>query len=90
MPRHTHFITVPRQAQNALALFGQGEPAFDIEAPAHSRRGAIGLSAADADCVIAWSDNRTAILSHHDQIAIFQLEVNLLARARLQMNALKS
>ena len=53
-------------------------------------RSCIRLASADADRVIALRDDRISILRHHAQIAVLQLEVNLLARARFEMNALKS
>ena len=48
------------------------------------------LASTDADGVITLRDDRIAILGHHAQIAVLQVEVNLLARARFQMNALES
>ena len=49
-----------------------------------------GLAAADADCVVAFGDHRFAGFGHHAQIAMFQLEVDLLRRAGLEMDALES
>src|SRR5665213_2211053 len=53
-------------------------------------RARIRLATADADRIIAAGNDRTAVLGHYPQIAILQVEVNLLARARLQMNPLES
>ena len=53
-------------------------------------RSCVRLASADADRVIALSDDRISILGHHAQIAVLQFEVNLLARAGFEMNALKS
>ena len=55
-----------------------------------TRRSGIGLSAADADRVVPLRDDRIAILGHHAQITRLQIEVNLLACAWFEMNALKS
>ena len=50
----------------------------------------VRLASADADGVITLSDDWISILSHHTQVAIFQVEVNFLARAGFEMDALKS
>ncbi len=71
-------------------LFRQGELSIDLEASTDNWRSGIRLASADADCVISRSDDRITILGHHTQITILQLEVNLLARTRFQMNALES
>src|SRR5690349_9471574 len=61
-----------------------------MEVPANSWRSRIGLASSNADRVIALSDNWISILGHHTQIAVLQLEMNLLARARFEMNPLES
>ncbi len=76
-------------AARDTTLFGQDDLTVDVEFTAHAWRLSIGLAASDADCVIARSDHRSTILGHNSQIAIFQLKVDLLARARFEMNALK-
>ena len=50
----------------------------------------IWLAATDADGVVTSGNDRVAIFSDHDQIAVLQVEVDLLARAWLQMNSLES
>ena len=61
-----------------------------MKAPANSRRTRVGLAASNADRVITLSDDWIPLLGHHTQIAALQLEMNLLARARFEMNALES
>src|SRR6185437_12068231 len=48
------------------------------------------LSSPDVDGVIALSDDRIALLSDHAEVTPVELEMYLLARTRLQMNALES
>ena len=81
---------ISRHAQSPRQLFWQGELAINLEVAADTWRSGIRLSAANAHCVITCSDDRITILGHHTQIAALQLKVNLLVRARLQVNALKS
>src|SRR5438045_671343 len=61
-----------------------------MEMPANCRRSHIRLASSDADGVITFTDDWISLLGHHTQIAVLQLEVNLLARARFEVNALKS
>ena len=53
-------------------------------------RSGIWLTTADADAVVSAGDDGMAVLGHHAQAAVLQLEVNLLACARIEMNALES
>ena len=71
-------------------LFRQGELAIDFEVAADRRRSGVGLAATDADGVLTTGNDGIPIFGDHDQIAILEVEVNLLARARLQMNFLES
>ena len=71
-------------------LFRQGELAIDIEVAADRRCSGVWLAATNADRVVTSGNDRVAILSDHDQIAVLQVEVDLLARARFQMNFLES
>ena len=79
-----------RQAQVRYKLLGQRELAIDIEVAADRWRSSIRLAATDADGVVTSGNDRVAIFSDHDQIAVLQVEVDLLARARLQMDFLES
>ena len=71
-------------------LFGQCILAIDVEVAGRNGRSGVGLATADADRVIPLRDDRIAILRHHAQIARLQIEVNFLACAGIEMNALKS
>ncbi len=73
----------------STALFGQGDWGFDMKVPADTWRSGIRLATTDADGVFPSGDDRVAILGDHAQIPVLQLEVNPLARAWLQMNALE-
>jgi hypothetical protein len=53
-------------------------------------RPCVRLASADADDILTLSDDWISIRGHHAQIAVLQIEMNLLARARFQMNALES
>ena len=76
--------------QDTGLLFGQRQLAIDLEVPGDGRRSGIRLSSPDADGVVTSGNDRVTIFSDHDQIAVLQVEVDLLARARLQMNFLES
>src|SRR5271157_5753616 len=71
-------------------LFRQADLAFNTEVPGGPRRSGIRLAAAEADGVIAACDDRTAVLRHHAQVSTLQLKMNLLACARVEVNALES
>src|SRR5437764_4550716 len=60
-----------------------------MELPGHYRCSCIRLATADADRIVTLRDDWISILGHHAQIAILQIEMDLLARARFQMNALE-
>ena len=64
--------------------------AIDLEVTGDGRRSGIRLAATDADGVVTSGNDRVAIFGDHDQIAVLQVEVDLLARARLQMDFLES
>ena len=53
-------------------------------------RSGVRLSATNADGVVSWSNHRIAVLAHHAQIALLQLEMNFLACTRIEVNSLKS
>ena len=40
--------------------------------------------------VVSWSNDRIAVLRHHAQVALLQLEMNFLTCTRIEMNSLKS
>src|SRR5438067_1538893 len=69
---------------------GQGDLAVDLEVSGNHRCTGIRLPSADADCVIALSNDRGAILGHHAQVTIFQFKMNFLAGARFEMDTLES
>jgi hypothetical protein len=58
--------------------------------PGDSRRSGIRLASPNADGVVTSGNDGVAIFSDHDQIAVLQVEVDFLARARLQMDLLES
>ena len=76
--------------RQATASFGQCVLAIDMEMTADAWRSGIGLASADADRVVPLRDDRIAVLRHHAQITRLQIEMNLLACAGVEMNALKS
>src|SRR5580692_8565997 len=63
-----------------------------INVEVSSRNGCcgIGLTSADTDRVIPLRDDGIAILRHHLKIARLQIKMDLLAGARIEMNALKA
>src|ERR1039458_9809823 len=61
-----------------------------MESSGNYWRSGVRLASTDADRVITLSNDGISILSHHAQIAVLKLEVNLLARTRFEMNPLKS
>src|SRR5579871_4992471 len=61
-----------------------------MEVAACSGGSGVRLSSPDADCVIALRDHRSSVFRHHAQRAVFQVEMNLLACARIEMNAFES
>lgn len=71
-------------------LFRKSELAVDVEMPGRAGRSGTGLTPADGDGVVATRDDRLAHVGDHAEIAIFQLEMNLLARARIEVNALEA
>lgn len=60
-----------------------------MKVPADAGRLSIGLAAADADGVIAAGNDRLPGLGHHAQVAILQVEVNLLACSGFEVDSLK-
>ena len=61
-----------------------------MEIPGDAWCSGIGLSSADADRVITLRDDRIAVLGDHTKVVVFQFEMDTLAAARFEMNALKS
>src|ERR1700740_3729190 len=72
------------------ALFRQTDLALHSEVSSYTRRSSFGLPTADANRVVTAGDNRLAVFGHHAQIAVLQLEMNLLACAWIQVNTLKA
>ncbi len=71
-------------------LFEQRDLVLDVEVSSDSWCSRIRLASSDADGVIPGGNDGTAKLRDHAQIAVLKLEVNLLACARFEMDALKS
>src|SRR5580698_193369 len=71
-------------------LLGQCILAVNVEVASRNRGCCVGLTTADADRVIALSNDWIAIFRDHAQIARFQVEMDLLTRAWIEMNARKS
>ena len=71
-------------------LFGQGVLAVNVEVTGHTGRPGIGLASTDADGVIPLSDDRIAVLGDHAEVAVLQLEMDFLAGAGFEMNALEA
>jgi hypothetical protein len=63
---------------------------FDLKLSAHYGSTSVRLPSTDADCVIAFTDDRHSIVGHHPQVAIFEIKMHPPAFARIEMNALKS
>ncbi len=61
-----------------------------MEMPGHDWRSRVRLASADADRVIPLSDDRISILVTMPRSRGFKIEMNFLARASFEMNALKS
>ena len=64
--------------------------AVDVEMTGGAGRSCFGLTATDANGVVSWSDDRIAVLGHHAQVALLQLEMNFLTSTRIEMNSLES
>src|SRR5580658_9845539 len=75
---------------NSPLLFGQCILAVNVEVACRNGRCCLGLTSADADRVITLRNDRIAIFRDHAQIARLQVEMNLLACARFEMDALKT
>src|SRR5579871_3025123 len=75
---------------SAVALFRPRVLAVDVEMTCDTGRSGVRLSATNADGVVSWSNHRIAVLADHAQIALLQLEMNFLARTRIEVNSLKS
>src|SRR5580704_2370113 len=71
-------------------LFGQCILAVNVKVAGRNRRRCVWLATADADGVIALSNDGIAILHHHLKIARLQIEMHFLACARIEMNALEA
>src|SRR5579863_6172190 len=71
-------------------LFGQCILAVNVEVAGRNGRRRVWLATADADGVIALSNDGIAILRHHLKITRLQIKVHFLAGARFEMDALKS
>lgn len=71
-------------------LLRQRDLAVDVEMAGDFRRSRIGLTSADADRVVPRGDDRLADIRHHAEIAIRELEMNLPALARIEMDPPKS
>ncbi len=69
-------------------LLGQCILAVDVKVASRNGRCCVWLTSADADGVIALSNDGIAIFRHHLKIARLQIEMDLLARARIEMDAL--
>ena len=61
-----------------------------MEMPSDRPRCSVRLSSAHADGVISASDDRVAVLCHHAQVPVLQLEMDLLTSTGIKVNALKS
>src|SRR5665213_70355 len=61
-----------------------------MEMSGDDRCSRIRLSSTHADRVITFSDDGTTVLGDHTQVTVFQCEMDILAAARFEMNALKS
>jgi hypothetical protein len=83
-------LLTSQRAASEQTLFRQGHLGLHAEVPANAWRSRIGLAAADADGVFPCGNQRIACLGDHAQIAVLQLEVNFLACARFEMNALEA
>src|SRR5689334_19407260 len=55
-----------------------------------ARRSRIGLASPDADGVVPLRDDRIPFLGDHPEVTRLQLEVHLLTRARIEVDALES
>src|SRR6185503_3896631 len=73
-----------------LLLFRQCVLAVNVEMASDNGRAGIRLTATDADGVVPRSNDRIAVLGHHTQVAIPQLEMNFPACTWIEMNSLKS
>ncbi len=73
-----------------LRLFGQIFGAVDVEVLRQRLRGGIWLAAADGEGIVARLDDGFAGCSDHTEVAILQLEVDLLRCPCGEMNALES
>src|ERR1700722_16830124 len=71
-------------------LLGQCILAINVEVASRDRCCCVGLTAADADRVIALSDDRVSFLGNRAEVARLQIEVHFLACARIKMDALKT
>src|SRR5579863_2391069 len=71
-------------------LLGQCILPVDVKVTGRNGRCCVGLTTADADAVIALRDDGIAIFRHHLKIAWLQIEMDLLARTRIEMDARKS
>ena len=65
-------------------LFRQVDLAFDMELPGNYPPTCVLLASPDANRVITLSDDGISTFGYHPQVAIFQLEVKLLAARRVR------
>src|SRR5690349_190152 len=75
-----------RSAFGLQTLLRQRILPVNVEMAADAWRSGVRLASSDADGVIPFRDHRIPFLGHHTQIARLQLEVHLLACARIEMN----
>ena len=74
-----------------ITLLRQGILPFDMDVPSHTMGTCVGLASPYADGVVPlWDDDWFPFLSHHTQVARFQIEMHFLARAWIEMNAFES
>src|SRR5256885_16654051 len=70
--------------------FRQSFRSFHLKSPCDGWRSGVRLSPADRNRIFPLGDDRFSGVVHHAQVAVFQLELNLLRFARLQVHALES
>src|SRR5579875_1020420 len=75
---------------STCALLRQSVLALDAKPSAYARSPSVRLPAADADRVITLRHDRIPVFRHHAQVARSEMEMHLLARARVQMDSLEA
>src|SRR5438046_2949763 len=70
--------------------FRQSFRSFHLKSSRDGWRPGVRLSPADRNRILPLGDDRFSGVAHHAQVAVFQLELNLLRFARLQVHALES